>query len=96
MRNNVGLFLAKRADLEPDREGFVDVDNRRRFSFGEWDARSNRTAAALTAQGVRKGEGPAVSFGILGDVGAVAPKHVFEIGDDRARTRGMRPDRPDP
>jgi O-succinylbenzoate-CoA ligase len=56
MRNNVGLFLTKRAELQPDSEGFIDADTRRRFTFREWNARSNRTAAALRAEGVRRGD----------------------------------------
>jgi O-succinylbenzoate-CoA ligase len=56
MKNNVGLFLAKRAELQPDAEGFIDADTRRRFSFRDWNARSNRTAGALRSLGVRKAD----------------------------------------
>ena len=56
MRNNVGLFLAKRAHLSPRVEGFVDVDTGRRFTFAEWNARANRTANALLDAGVGKGD----------------------------------------
>jgi O-succinylbenzoate-CoA ligase len=56
MRNNVGLFLAKRAHLSPQLEGFVDVDTDRRFTFAEWNARANRTAHALRDAGVGKGD----------------------------------------
>ena len=44
MRNNVGLFLAKRAMLSPNMEGFVDADTGRRYTFAEWNARCNRVA----------------------------------------------------
>ena len=81
MKNNVGLFLAKRAELEPDVEGFVDVDTGRRFTFREWNRRANRTAAALRAEGVRKGDRVALlqmnsveymeSFFALAKLGAV-------------------------
>ena len=55
MRNNVGLFLAKRALLSPHLEGFVDADTGRRFTFAEWNRRANRTAHALLRLGVSKG-----------------------------------------
>ncbi len=56
MRNNVGLFLTKRAMLSPDLEGFVDADTNRRFTFREWNQRANRTAHFLQDLGVRKGD----------------------------------------
>jgi O-succinylbenzoate-CoA ligase len=56
MRNNIGLFLAKRALLSPHLEGFVDADTGRRFTFAEWNARSNRTARILADAGVAKGD----------------------------------------
>jgi acyl-CoA synthetase (AMP-forming)/AMP-acid ligase II len=56
MRNNVGLFLAKRALLSPNLEGFVDADTGRRFTYAEWNRRANRTANALTGLGVGKGD----------------------------------------
>jgi O-succinylbenzoate-CoA ligase len=56
MRNNVGLLLAKRAALSGPIEGLVEVERGRRFTFAELNARANRTAAALTRLGVRRGE----------------------------------------
>ena len=56
MRDNVGLILTKRASLSPDMEGFVDVETERRFTFAEWNLRSNRTANALRELGVGKGD----------------------------------------
>ena len=56
MRDNVGLILTKRASLSPDMEGFVDVEAERRFTFAEWNLRSNRTAHALRELGVGKGD----------------------------------------
>ena len=56
MQDNVGLILTKRASLSPDTEGFVDVETERRFTFGEWNLRSNRTANALRELGVGKGD----------------------------------------
>ena len=37
-------------------EGFVDVETERRFTFAEWNLRSNRTANALRELGVGKGD----------------------------------------
>ena len=81
MKNNVGLFLAKRAELSPNVEGFVDADTGRRYTYAEWNARCNRTANALVAQGVRKGDRVALllmnsveymeSFFALAKIGAV-------------------------
>ncbi|MEE2778189.1 MAG: long-chain-fatty-acid--CoA ligase [Acidobacteriota bacterium] len=81
MQNNVGLFLAKRAELSPNMEGFIDADTGRRFTFSEWNRRSNRTANALVAQGVKKGDRVALllmnsieymeSFFALAKIGAV-------------------------
>jgi acyl-CoA synthetase (AMP-forming)/AMP-acid ligase II len=56
MRNNVGLFLTKRAHLSPRLDAFVDVATERRFTYAELNARANRTAHMLSANGVRKGD----------------------------------------
>jgi O-succinylbenzoate-CoA ligase len=57
MKNNVGLFLAKRAFLNPTLEAFVDTHSGRRFTFAELNARANRTASFLAGElGVKKGE----------------------------------------
>ncbi|HKC52154.1 MAG TPA: long-chain-fatty-acid--CoA ligase [Myxococcota bacterium] len=57
MKNNVGLFLAKRAFLNPTLEAFVDTHSGRRFSFAELNARANRSANFLARElGVKKGE----------------------------------------
>ena len=56
MQDNAGLILTKRASLSPDMEGFVDVESERRFTFTEWNLRSNRTANALRELGVGKGD----------------------------------------
>jgi len=81
MKNNIGLFLAKRAELQPSTEGFVDADTGRRFTFRDWNARANRTASALAGLGVRKGDRVALlqmnsveymeSFFALAKLGAV-------------------------
>jgi len=57
MKNNLGLFLAKRALLNPSLEAFVDTHSGRRFSFAELDRRANRTANFLARElRVKKGE----------------------------------------
>ncbi len=56
MRNNVGLMLTKRASLSPRMEAIVEVEAGRRFTFAALNERANRTANALTALGVRKGD----------------------------------------
>lgn len=56
MQNNVGLFLTKRAHLNPDLEAIVDVASGRRFTFAEFNARSNQTASVLQSLNVRKGD----------------------------------------
>ena len=57
MKNNVGLFLQKRAQLNPGLEAFIDTHSGRRLTFTELDARANRTANFLGRElGVHKGD----------------------------------------
>ncbi len=56
MQNNLGLFLAKRAFLTPDREAYVDSHGDLRLTFRELNDRSNRLANALLASGIAVGE----------------------------------------
>ncbi len=60
MQNNLGQFLAKRAQLGPAREALVEVERGRRFTYLELDQRANRCAAALAALGVSRGDRVAV------------------------------------
>jgi len=53
---NIGHFLTKRANREPNVEAIFDVASDRRFSFKQLDERSNKTANALTAAGVGPGD----------------------------------------
>ena len=55
MRNNIGLWLAKRAFLSPDREAYVGDDGQR-FTFQALNERCNRAANAFLAAGVVPGE----------------------------------------
>jgi len=57
MKNNVGLFLAKRAFLNPSLEAFIDTHSGRRLTFAELNARANRSANFLARElGVRQGD----------------------------------------
>ncbi len=56
MENNLGLLLTKRAFLTPDTEAYVGSHSAERLTFAELDARCNRFANALVANGIEKGE----------------------------------------
>ena len=56
MKNNIGLHLTKRAELNPDLEAVFDVTANRRLSYREMNERSNRIANALAAGGVSTGD----------------------------------------
>jgi len=81
VQNNVGLLLTKRAHLNPSLDAIVDVDKQQTFSFGALNARSCRTANALSGLGIRKGDRVALlmmngvefieSFFALAKIGAV-------------------------
>lgn len=56
MKNNIGLFLTKRAQLNSAAEAIVEVERERRFTYVELNARCNRTAHALQEKGIGKGD----------------------------------------
>ncbi len=56
MKNNLGLFLTKRAFLNPDREAYVDSHSPERLTYRELNRRTNQVANAFLAAGIRKGE----------------------------------------
>lgn len=56
MRNNVGLFLAKRAFRDPNLEAFIEPATGRRLTYRQFDDRTNRIANALLDLGVGFGE----------------------------------------
>lgn len=61
MQNNIGLFLTKRAFLNPHLEATVEPSaNGRRLSYRALNQRSNRVANALLAAGVQKGDRVAI------------------------------------
>lgn len=55
-----GDVLGERARLTPDREALVVVESGERFTYAQLDARASRTASALAARGVRRGDRYAV------------------------------------
>ncbi len=56
MKTNIGLLLKKRADICPHRAAFVEFERNRRFTFAQLNARANRVANGLLAQGIRPGD----------------------------------------
>jgi O-succinylbenzoate-CoA ligase len=57
VKNNIGLFLSKRALLNPGLEAFIDTHSGRRLTFADLNAAANRTASFLAGElGVRPGD----------------------------------------
>ena len=56
MSANIGQLLTKRAAITPKKEAFVEWERKRRFTFSELNARSNRIASVLLAQGIKPGD----------------------------------------
>ncbi|MSW20147.1 MAG: AMP-binding protein, partial [Actinobacteria bacterium] len=56
MRNNIGLFLTKRAFRDPNLEAIFEPASDRRFTYHEFNERSNRIANTLLDLGVGFGE----------------------------------------
>lgn len=56
MHHNVGLFMTKRAELNPRLEALIDVASGQRFTFEELNGRCNRIANGLRDDGVEKGD----------------------------------------
>ena len=57
MRDNIGLFLSKRASLSPNLEAFVDIASGLRLSYEELNKRSNQIAHVLSDSDVKKETG---------------------------------------
>lgn len=62
MKNNVGLMLSKRAQLNPGREAYIDSQSGMRLTFKALNERCNRLANALVNQGVKKGDRVAIAL----------------------------------
>ncbi|CAA0111598.1 Long-chain-fatty-acid--CoA ligase FadD13 [Halioglobus japonicus] len=56
MKTNIGLLLAKRAQICPNREAIVEFERNRRFTFAQLNTRANRMANALLDRGIRPGD----------------------------------------
>ena len=56
MQNNLGLYVTKRALLNPDTEAVVDISSGRRFTYTELNERCNRLANGLTDKGLVSGD----------------------------------------
>ena len=82
MRNNIGLYLGKRAHMNPNLEAVVDPATSRRFTYREVDQRANKVANAMRDLGIKKGDRVALllmngveyyeSFMGLAKIGAVS------------------------
>ncbi len=78
---NVGAFLTNRARLKPDGAAWYDVTTNRRFTYRQFNDRSNQTANALKDLGIKKGDRVALlamnsaefmeSFFAIAKIGAV-------------------------
>ena len=62
MKNNIGLFLAKRALINPQREAYVDSQSGLRLTFEELNKRCNRLANSLIKSGVKPGDRVALAL----------------------------------
>jgi len=49
-------WLARRADLSPERIALIDAETGERIRFREWNRRAERAARRLAAQGVSRGD----------------------------------------
>jgi len=56
LKNNIGLLLAKRAELNGECEAYIDSASGLRLSFSELNSRSNKLANALVESGVKPGD----------------------------------------
>ena len=95
VRNNIGLYLGKRAHLNPNLEAVVDPATSRRFTYREIDQRANRVANAMRSLGIKKGDRVALlllngveyyeSFMGLAKIGAVSvPLNWRLVADELA------------
>ena len=56
MPSNIGLLLAKRAAITPNKEAFIEWERQRRFTYRELNKRSNRIANQLLERGIGPGD----------------------------------------
>lgn len=60
METNIGLLVSKRAELNPDKEAYVDADSGLRLTFSQLNQRVNRLANAALTLGIEKGDRVAI------------------------------------
>ena len=93
MRNNIGLFVGKRALLQPNQEAIVDYSSGKRMTYRELDARCNRLGNALLGNQLEKGDRVAtllmnglefveVFFGTAKAGGVVVPLNWRLVADE--------------
>ena len=56
MKNNIGLFITKRAELNPNTEAIVDISSGKRLTYPELNARCNKAAHGLVDGGLEVGD----------------------------------------
>jgi acyl-CoA synthetase (AMP-forming)/AMP-acid ligase II len=56
MQNNLGLFIAKRASLNPQGEAIVDISSGRRYTYAQLNERCNQLANRLVEDGLVPGD----------------------------------------
>jgi O-succinylbenzoate-CoA ligase len=56
MKNNIGLYITKRAQLNPNTEAVVDIGSGKRQTYPELNARTNRVANAMSDGGMSAGD----------------------------------------
>lgn len=56
MQNNLGLFIAKRASLNPRGEAIVDISSGRRYSYAQLNERCNQLGNGLVDGGLMAGD----------------------------------------
>ncbi|PCJ19241.1 MAG: 2-succinylbenzoyl-CoA synthetase [Gammaproteobacteria bacterium] len=56
MKNNIGIYLTRRADLNAHREAYIDSQSGLRLSFGALNSRCNQLANSLIKSGVKPGD----------------------------------------
>ena len=62
MKENIGLFLTKRAFLSPDHETLVETEPERRLTYRQLNSRCNQAAHGLAGIVLRKGNRVALLF----------------------------------
>ncbi len=62
MKENIGLFLTKRALLNPDHEALVETEPERRLTYRQLNGRCNQAAHGLAGMGLQEGDRVALLF----------------------------------